>query len=67
MKNKTHTKQSGLSEQEQQKLIEKRKSPSAGAIKKDERHMIMFSKFVFSNDAPQKYQNNIKTRIVMSE
>ena len=34
LKNKTHTKQSGLSEQEKQKLIEKRKSQALALFKK---------------------------------
>ena len=57
LKDKTHTKQSGLSEQEKKEVNRRRKGPSAGAIqKKDKRHIILFSKFVFVNDPPPKYQ-----------
>ena len=57
LKDKTHTKQSGLSEQEKKEVNRRRKGLSAGAIqKKDKRHIILFSKFVFVNDPPPKYQ-----------
>ena len=57
LKDKTHTKQSGLSEQEK-KLIEEGKSQALALFKKkDKRHIILFSKFVFVNDPPPKYQN----------
>ena len=57
LKDKTHTKESGLSEQEKKEVNRRRKIPSTGAIqKKDKRHIILFSKFVFANDPPSKYQ-----------
>ena len=56
LKDKTHTKQSGLSEQEKKEVNRRRKGPSACAIqKKDKRHIIMFSKFLFNNDPPLVY------------
>ena len=54
LKDKTHTKKSGLSEQEN-KLIEEEKSQVLALLKKDKRHIILFSKFVFANDPPPKY------------
>ena len=58
LKDKTRTKQSGLSEQEKKEDNRRRKGQSAGAIqKKSKRHKILFSKFVFANDPPPKYQN----------
>ena len=58
LKDKTRTKQSGLSEQEKKKLIEEGKSQALAIVKKkDKRHIILFSKFVFLNDPPPKYQN----------
>ena len=58
LKDKTHTKQSGLSEQEKKKLIEEGKSQALAIVKKkDKRHIILFNKFVFVNDPPPKYQN----------
>ena len=60
LKDKTRIKQSGLSEQEKKEVNTRRKGPSAGAIqKKDKRHIILFSKFVFVNDPPPKYQKNV--------
>ena len=58
LKDKTRTKQSGLSEQEKKEVNRRRKGPSTDAIQeKDKRHIILFSKFVFVNDPPPKYQN----------
>ena len=55
LKDQTHTKQSGLSEQEKKDVNRRRKIPSTGAIQnKDKRHIIVFSKFVFANDPPPK-------------
>ena len=57
LKDKTRTKQSGLSEQEKKKLIEEGKAQALALFKKkDKRHIILFSKFVFVNDPPPKYQ-----------
>ena len=56
MRDKTHTKQSGLSEQEKKEVNRRRESPSTGAIqKKDKRHIIMFKKSLFNNDPPPVY------------
>ena len=58
LKNKTHTKQSGLSEPEKKKLIEEGPITGTGdSQKKDKRHIILFNKFVFVNDSPPKSQN----------
>ena len=59
LKDKTRTKQSGLGEQEiRKKLIEEGKAQALTLFKKkDKRHIILFSKFVFVNDPPPKYQN----------
>ena len=55
LKDQTHTKQSGLSEQEKKDVNRRRKILSTGAIQnKDKRHIIVFSKFVFANDPPPK-------------
>ena len=55
LKDKTHSKQSGLSETEKKKLIEDGKAQALGAIKKDKRCIMLFNKFVFDNDPPPKY------------
>ena len=58
LNDKTHTKQSGLSEQEKKKLIEEGPITGTGdSQKKDKRHIILFNKFVFVNDSPPKSQN----------
>ena len=58
LKDKTHIKQSGLSEQEKKKLIEEGKPQALPIVKKkDKRNIILFNKFVFVNDPPLKYQN----------
>ena len=58
LKDKTHTKQSSLSEQEKKEVNRRRKITGTGdSQKKDKRHIILFSKFVFVNDPPPKYQN----------
>ena len=57
LKDKTRTKQSGLSEQEKKKLIEEGKAQALALLKKkDKRQIILLSKFVFVNDPPSKYQ-----------
>ena len=66
LKDKTRTKQSGLSEQEKKKLIEEGKTQALALLKKkDKRHIILFSKFVFVNDPPPKYQK--KKRLIIFE
>ena len=58
LKDKTRTKQSGLSEQQKKEVNRRRKVTGTGnSQKKDKRHIILFSKFVFVNDPPPKYQN----------
>ena len=57
LKDKTHTKQSGLSEQEENKLIEEGKAQALSVIqKKDKRHIMLFNKFGFVNEPPSVYQ-----------
>ena len=57
LKDKTHTKQSGLSEQEKKKLIEEGKKQALSALsKKNKRPLISFNKFVFVNEPPPVYQ-----------
>ena len=65
LKDKTRTKQSGLSEQEKKKLIKEDKAQALALIKKNnnKRHIILFSKFVFVNVHPQ----NINTRLIIFE
>ena len=56
LKDKTHTKQSGLSEQEKKLITEEGKSQALALFKKkDKRHIILFNKFVFLNDPPPAY------------
>ena len=56
MKDKTHTKQSGLSEQEKKKLTEEGKAQALSAIQKKIKDIILFNKFVFVNEPPLRYQ-----------
>ena len=56
MKDKTHSKQSGLSDSEKKTVDSERKRASIERhSKKDKRHIILFNKFVF-NEPPPKYQ-----------
>ena len=57
LKDKTHTKQSGLSEQEKKKLIEEGKAQALSVLsKKNKRPLVLFNKFVFVNEPPPRYQ-----------
>ena len=63
LKDKTHTKQSGLSEQEKKKLIEEEKAQALSVLskkkkkkKKKKRPLVLFNKFVFVNEPPPRYQ-----------
>ena len=58
LKDKTHTKQSGLSEQEEKKFIEEGKAQALSAIQKKIRHIILFNKFVFYNEPPPVYDGH---------
>ena len=62
LKDKTRTKQSGIGEQEKKKLIEEGRAQALALFrkkKKNKRHIILFSKFVFANDPPPKYKKNV--------
>ena len=53
LKDKTHTKQSGFSEQEKKEINRRRKGSGAQRhSKKDKRHIMLFNKFVFVNEPP---------------
>ena len=57
MKDKTHSKQSGLSDSEKKTVDSERKGASIERHSiKDKRHIILFNKFVFVNEPPPKYQ-----------
>ena len=56
LKDKTHTKQSGLSEQEKKKLIEEGKSQALALFKKKyKRNIIIFTEKIILNDPPPAY------------
>ena len=59
LKDKTHPKQSGLSGQEKKEINRRRKERlrRSAPFKKDKRHIILFSKFVFVTDPPPRYQD----------
>ena len=55
LKDKTHTKQSGLSEQEKKKLIEEGKLQALALFKKYKRNIIIFNEIIILNDPPPAY------------
>ena len=58
LKDKIHTKQVGLSEQEKKEINRRRKTTGTKchSKKKDKIPIMLFNKFVFVNDPPPKYQ-----------
>ena len=57
LKDKTHTKQSGLSKQKKEVNRRRKNTGTGDSQKKDKRHIILFNKFVFVNDPFPKYHN----------